>query len=268
MATYNKRGYKQPKPKEEINKEQTEVDVLDTTEPTTIMDGDSTTEEVFNALDTGANKIENWVIRNQKPIFGVIGGLVLVVGGIFAYNKFVTEPKQEQATNEMYQAQLYFSQATNGVASDSLYNLALNGGEGKLGFLKIQEHYKGTDAANLASYYAGVSYLNLHKYKEAIAELEKFKSDDEFLAPFAKGLIGDAFVQNDQLEEGLGYYEKAFAMKNNTLTTPRFLLKAGQVALALGKKDKALQYFSRIQNEFGGTNEAQNIEALIVLAQS
>ncbi|MDO4727438.1 MAG: hypothetical protein Q4B43_00370 [Bacteroidota bacterium] len=266
MATYNKRGYKQPKPKEEINKEQVEADVLDATSP--VVDGDSTTEEVFNTLDTGAKRIENWVMRNQKPIFGAIGGLVLIVGGIFAYNKFVVEPKQEQAVNEMYQAELYFSQATNGVASDSLYNLALNGGEGKLGFLKIQEHYKGTDAANLASYYAGVSYLNLHKYKEAITELEKFKSDDEFLGPFTKGLIGDAFVQNDQLEEGLEYYEKAFAMKNNTLTTPRFLLKAGQVALTLGKKDKALQYFSRIQNEFGGTNEAQNIEALIVLAQS
>ena len=258
MATYNKRGYKEPKPKDE----KSEFDQLDK-----ISEQDSTTAEVFNTLDTGANKIESWIQGNQKLLMGIIGGLVLVIGAYFAYDRFVTEPKQDKAVNEMYQAQQYFNQATNGVASDSLYNLALNGGEGKLGFLKIMEHYKGTDAANLSYYYAGISYLNLHKYKEAIEHLEKFKSKDEFLGPLATGAIGDAFVQNNQLEEALGYYEKAFAAKNNDLTTPRFLLKAGHVALALGKKDKASQYFTRIQNEFGATTEAQNIEGYIGLAQ-
>ncbi len=260
MATYNKRGYKAPKPKEE--KEKSEFDELDK-----VSEQDSTTAEVFNTLDTGANKIESWVQANQKLLMGVIGGLVLLVGAYFAYGKFISEPNQEKAVNEMYQAQEYFTQATNGVASDSLYNLALNGGEGKMGFLKIIEHYNGTEAANLSQYYTGISYLNLHKYKEAIAHLEKFKSDDEFLNPLAKGAIGDAFAQNNQLEEALGYYEKAFAAKNNDLTTPRFLLKAGHVALALGKKDKALQYFTRIQNEFGATPEAQNIEGYIGLVQ-
>jgi len=258
MATYNKRGYKAPKPKDE----KSEFDQLDK-----ISEQDSTTAEVFNTLDTGANKIETWIQDNQKLLVGIIGGLVLVVGAYFAYDRFAVEPKQDKAVNEMYQAQKYFEQATNGVASDSLYNLALNGGEGKLGFLKIIEHYKGTDAANLAHYYAGISYLNLHKYKEAIAHLETFKSDDQFVGPLAIGAIGDAFAQNNQLEEALGYYEKAFAAKNNDVTTPRFLLKAAHVSLALGKKEKALQYFTRIQNEFGATTEAQGIDAYIGLAQ-
>ena len=257
MATYSKRGYKAPKPKDEK-----EVDPIDN-----VSDQDSTTAEVFNTLDSGANKIEAWILKNQKYLFYTIGGLIIVVAGIFSYNRFVIEPKQEEAVNEMYQAQQHFNQAVNGVASDSLFNLALNGAEGKLGFLKIMEHYKGTDAANLSHYYAGMAYLNLHKYKEAIAELEKFKSDDEFLGPLATGAIGDAFAQNEQLEEALGFYEKAFGAKNNDFTTPRFLMKAGQTALELGKKDKALQYFTRIQNEFGASQEAQNIDGLIGLAQ-
>lgn len=258
MATYNKRGYKAPKPKEE----KSEFDQLDK-----ISEQDSTTAEVFNTLDTGANKIESWVQKNQKLLMGIIGGLILVVGLYFAYDKFMVEPKQEKAVNEMYQAEQHFTQAVNGTASDSLFNLALNGAEGKMGFLKVIEHYKGTDAANLSHYYAGIAYLNLHKYKEAITHLEKFKSDDELVAPLATGAIGDAFAQNNQLEEALGYYEKAFAAKNNNITTPRFLLKAGQVALALGKKDKASLYFTRIQNEFGTSTEAQNIEGYIGLAQ-
>jgi|SRR5690554_5671111 len=258
MATYNKRGYKAPKPKEE----KSEFDKLDK-----VSEQDSTTAEVFNTLDTGAGKIEDWVQKNQKLLMGIIGGLILVVAIYFSYDKFIIEPKQEEAVSEMYQAEQYFSQAVNGVSSDSLFNLALNGGEGKMGFLKIIEHYKGTDAANLAHYYAGISYLNLHKYKEAISHLEKFKSDDELVGPLAIGAIGDAFAQNNQLEEALSYYEKAFTAKTNDITTPRFLMKAGQVALALGKKDKAFQYFTRIQNEFGTSTEAQNIEGYIGLAQ-
>jgi hypothetical protein len=38
--------------------------------------------------------------------------------------------------------------ATDGVKSDSLYKLSLNGSEGKLAF-KIADEYSGTDAGNL-----------------------------------------------------------------------------------------------------------------------
>jgi hypothetical protein len=49
----------------------------------------------------------------------------------------------------MFVAQENFQQATNGVASDSLYKLSLNGSEGKFGF--ITDEYSGTDAGNLAN---------------------------------------------------------------------------------------------------------------------
>jgi cytochrome c553 len=65
--------------------------------------------------------------------------------------------------------------------SDSLYKLSLNGSEGKFGFIKIADEYSGTDAANLANYYAGMA-LNTAKYTEAIEYLSKFKSEDVVLA--------------------------------------------------------------------------------------
>jgi hypothetical protein len=57
-----------------------------------------------------------------------------------------------EAADEMFVAQENFQQATNGVASDSLYKLSLNGSEGKFGFIKIADEYSGTDAGNLANY--------------------------------------------------------------------------------------------------------------------
>ena len=146
----------------------------------------------------------------------------------------------------MYYPQQYFDQAlTNEAAKDSLLNLALNGAEGKFGFLDIIDEYSGTKAANLASYSAGMAYLNQQNYQEAISHLENFSSDDAILGALAKGAIGDSFSQLDQPEEALDYYTKAIAHNTNDYTTPRFLYKAGVAAMDLGYDEKALEYFTR-----------------------
>jgi tetratricopeptide (TPR) repeat protein len=258
MATYNKRGFKSPKPKEiEDIEENVDVDAKD-----------STTAEVFNTLDVGASKAEEWVVRNQKYIFGIVGAIAVVTVGFLLYQKFVVEPKQLEAADEMFVAQQNFQKAIDATTGqDSLFNLALNGAEGKFGFIKIAEEYSGTDAGNLANYYAGIAYLNTGKNTEAITHLDKFSSDDMILSTLAQGAIGDAFAQKNQLKEALDYYKKAAEMNVNDLTTPRFLLKAGQTAYTLGQKADALKYFTEIKEKYESAPEARNIEGLIGMAQ-
>lgn len=260
MATYNKRGYKAPKPKEDkIDNEFIDDVAIDAT--------DSTTAGVFNSLDETASRTEDFVARNQKIILGIVG--VAFIGAIayFLYTKFVVEPKEVEATNEMYVAQKNFQLATDGTASDSLYNLALNGAEGKLGFVKIADEFSGTDAGNLANYYAGIAYLNTGKNDEAITYLEKFNSSDVILKALAIGAIGDAHSQKNQIKEALDFYKKALSSNENEFTTPRFTLKAGKSALALGNKEEALKFFTDIKDKYESTPEAQGIDALIGLAQ-
>ncbi|WP_413999184.1 tetratricopeptide repeat protein [Flavobacterium sp. W1B] len=257
MATYNKRGYKAPKEKE----------VKDTVEEVIIDEKDSTTAGVFSKLDETASKTEDWVAKNQKIIFGVVGAVALFTVGYLVYQKFVAEPKQLEAANEMFVAQQNFQQATDGIASDSLYKLSLNGSEGKFGFIKIADEYSGTDAGNLANYYAGLAFLNTGKYAEAIDYLGKFKSKDIVLGALAKGAIGDAYSQKNQQKEALEYYIKAFESNKNDFTTPRFLLKAGKTALALGNKEEALKYFTNIKDNYDATPEAASVDVLIGLAQ-
>jgi tetratricopeptide (TPR) repeat protein len=258
MATYSKRGYKAPKEKEVKD---------DAVENVMIDEKDSATAEVFSKLDETASKTEDWVAKNQKIIIGVVGAITLVTVGYFAYQKFVASPKQEEAANEMFVAQSNFEKATNGVASDSLYKLALNGSEGKFGFVKIADEYSGTDAGNLANYYAGVAYLNIGKYDEAIASLGKFSSNDIILSALAKGAIGDAYSQKNQPKEALDFYLKAVEANKNDFTTPRFLMKAGKVALALGNKADALKYFTDIKENFENAPEAATVDGLIGLSQ-
>ena len=143
----------------------------------------------------------------------------------------------------------------------------MNGSEGKFGFLKIADEYSGTDAGNLANYYAGIAYLNTGKYTEAIDYLSKFKSDDIVLGALAKGAIGDAYSQKNQPKEALENYLKAAESNKNDFTTPRFLLKAGKTALTLGNKSDALKYFTDIKENYEATPEAASVDVLIGLAQ-
>src|SRR5690606_30978871 len=169
MATYNTRGYKSPKPKE----------IEDIVENVDIDAKDNTTAEVYSPLDVTSSTAEEWVVRNQKYIFGIVGAIAVVTVGFLLYQKFVVEPKQLEAADEMFVAQQNFQKAIDATTGqDSLFNLALNGAEGKFGFIKIAEEYSGTDAGNLANYYAGIAYLNTGKNTEAIAHLDKFSSDD------------------------------------------------------------------------------------------
>ena len=210
MATYKKRGYKPKTKDDKANK----------------IEDQSTTAGVFNTLDEGASKTEEWVIAKQKYIFVIVGLAAFLVLGYLGYTKLILSPRQSEAMNEMFQAQMYFDEATKGADKDSLYTMSLNGGNGKYGMIDVAEKYSGTDAGNLANYYAGMAYLNLKDYQNAIAYLGNFEGADEILGPIAKGGIGDAFVQLNQLEDALDYYVDAAAMKVNDFTTPTYLYKA------------------------------------------
>jgi len=255
MATYKKRGYK---PKTEKEKEVIDKDLGE----------NSTTAEVFDALDETASKTEDFVAANQKYIFIVIGIVAALVLGYLGYQKLIQEPANEEGINEMYHAQKHFNDAVNGVSSDSLYNVALKGSEGKYGMLDIIEEYSGTPAANLANYYAGMAYLNLKDYKNAIMHLDDFKSEDEAAGPMAKGSIGDAFMQLNQPEDALKYYLQAAKMKSNPLTTPTYYYKAGVTALNLGKADEALKYFNTIKDTYPDAPEASSVDVFIGKAQA
>lgn len=254
MATYKKRGYKPKAVKEKVDAE-TEVEAEEM---------ESTTAEVFNSLDETANKTEEWVAENQKYIFIAVGALALLALIFIGYERFVKEPNEAKAANEIYQSQKFFTQAEEAASTqkDSLYNLALTGGEGKLGLLDIADEYSGTNAGNIANYYAGFAYLKTGKYKEAIASLEQFSTDEEVLKALAYGGIGDAFAQLNNLEEAYSYYQKANGI-NNSFTAPKFLLKTAKIAIELGKANEAVKALEKIKNDYNESAEFAKVDSLL-----
>jgi tetratricopeptide (TPR) repeat protein len=244
MATYKKKGFK---------KEQKQAEELQ-----------STTAEVFNTLDETASKSEQWIEKNSKPLFLGLVAIVVVVLAVLGYNKYIVEPNEVKASNEIAFPRKHFNEAsTAGSGIDSLYTLGLEGADGKYGFLDIASEFSGTKAGNLANYYAGVSYLRMKKYDKAIDFLSKFSSDDEILGPTALGAIGDAFADINQPEDALNYYEKAANKKSNEFTTPLFLFKAAQTAMELKDYSKAESLYTKIKDNHSKSDQGRDIEKYI-----
>lgn len=212
-------------------------------------------EVMVDIIEEGDYK-ESFLDKYQNYLIIGVAALLLIIAGIFAYKYLFLAGKEKDAIAEMMQAEMQFER-------DS-FTLALeNPGEGYDGFLDIIENYKGTKAANLAKYYAGISYLNLGIYDGAIEYLKDYDEDDLVTAITKYGALGDAYSELDNMDEAKKNYEKAVNQKPNELLTPYYLKKLGILYKSEGNQDKANKYFKRIRDEFPRSTYAQGIEKYI-----
>lgn len=210
-------------------------------------------DETLIDLSQAKVTAEHFWEKNQKLILGILGGLVLVVGGWAFYKFVIVEPRQKEAVEQMFQAQFQFER-------DS-FELALkNPGGGYAGFLEIIDKYGSTPAGNSAHYYAGISYLNLGNFDDAIHHLEKFSPKDDIMAAMKSGAIGDAYAEQGNLDKALSQYNKAAAAGDNSLTAPHYLLKAAQLNEKQGNLAEARKAYDKIRSEYPDSEEGQDVE--------
>ncbi|MEM9024434.1 MAG: hypothetical protein AAGB22_11865, partial [Bacteroidota bacterium] len=127
-------------------------------------------EEVIIDVEEGYSKLEHFINQNQKSLTIIFGGIVLVIAISLGWTNFYLAPLEEEAKEEVWKAQEYFG-------LDS-FQLALNGDGQYMGFLEIIDNYGATSTANLAQYYAGVSFLRLGNNPAALELLGDFHSND------------------------------------------------------------------------------------------
>ena len=224
----------------------------------------SSTKKVFDTLDTSANKSELIISKYQNYLLYGITVLIVLFALYFTYDRYIVQPKIDESNTEIFTAQKYFDLALNSSdGKDSLYNLSLNGADGKFGFLDIIEKYNDTPAANIAYYSTGMAYYHLKKYDLAIEYLNEFSSKDDVLNSLSLSTIGDSFVQINQFDDALSFYEKALNASSNSFTSPIILLKAGDISLKIGNNKKALKFFNSIKKDYPKSSEADLIDIKI-----
>lgn len=207
-------------------------------------------------VEDALTKSEAFIIKYQKPILTVVVAIAVIIAGFFLYKKYYAEPHEKKAQVALFPGQKYFEQDE--------YDKALNGDKnGYTGFLKIEDDYSGTKAANLAKAYAGLCYANLGKYDLAVKQLDGFDADDQMVSPSITAALGNCYAQLGKLDKATDYLMKAAKDADNFSLSPIFLLQAGQIYESQGKFDKAIDAYQTIKDKYFQSYAAMDIDKYI-----
>ena len=205
-------------------------------------------------------QITDYVEQNQTTVIGAsVAVLAIIVAVIYVFVQYLPA-ENLKAQKDVYMAQFAF-------AKDS-FNLALNGNAGYKGFATVAEKYKWTKTGNLANYYAGICCLNLKKYPEAIAYLDKFSSNDAIIGAVKLSSTGDAYAESNQFDKAITYYEKAANFSDNQTYTPYFLFKTGLAYEKAKKYADAKKQYEKIRDQYPLSEEGRDIEKYIARASA
>ena len=182
-------------------------------------------EERLENVESALSKTELWIEEHQKLIYGIIIAVLVIAGAIWGV-KAMNDKKNANASKEIFTAQKYFEK--------EMYEEALVGDGNYMGFTEVYDSYSSTKTGKLAAYYAGISNMKLGHYEEAIDYLKKFNGNDDILAPMALGAIGDCYMELDDMNSAVSYYEKAANKSKNEFTGPLFLNKAAMTHEIMG----------------------------------
>ncbi len=206
-------------------------------------------EAVVEAL----SKTDAFFNKYSKVITYTVLSLLVIAGAAFAYYKFVHEPSQVEAQEQMIQAEKYFSEGN--------YDAALNGDGNSLGFAELADTY-GNKAGASVYLYAGICELANKNYEQAISYLKSYKGKDAILKARALSCIGDAYTGLEDYSEAVKYFEKAAKVEDN-IYAAAYLFRAGVTSEKLGNNDAALKYYKEIKDKYPYSMEAYTIDKYI-----
>jgi TolA-binding protein len=204
-------------------------------------------------------KFEKSLEKNRKILYIAGGVVVAALAGWFGYNWYISS-QDEQAQAVLFSPVFAFE-------ADSL-NKALKGSGGNPGLLNIADEYGATPAGNLAKFYAGTTLLKQGKFDEAIEQLKSFSSSDLLVQARAYCLIGDAYMEKNNAEEAISYYQKAADYKPNAQFTPSYMIKLGIAYEKAKKNTEAIEVYSDLIEKYPQSSEVLNAKKFKNLLES
>ena len=198
----------------------------------------------------------SFIKKNQKQVVYLFAAIIIAVLGYFGYAELYQKPLEAKAADAMYVAEKYF-------ANDSS-ELVLNGDGTSKGVLYIIKEFGGTKAANLAKYYAGMSYYRLKDYNKAIDYLKDFSTDAKQVQAVAYGSIGDAYSELKKNDEAIEFYKKAGThFPEDEAISSEYLFRAASFLELNGKNDAALEIYMQIKKNYPKSEKGFSIDKYI-----
>ncbi len=195
--------------------------------------------------------------QNRKLVYAALAGLVLLVLAAIGY---VFYQNEQSAEAEQHLAQIV------SIYEAGSYQEALDGTIDRLGLIEITEEYGGTQAGNLAHFYAADALYQLGEYDRALEHFEAFDASSDFIG--ASAVAGQAAVYENrgEFERAGELYRRAAYLYENPLSTPQYLVSAGRAFELAGMFDEAQEAYEVVQDDYPDSEAAGNIEAYIARA--
>ena len=209
------------------------------------------------------NKAVSVFNENKTTILAIVIGVVVVIASLIGYNVY-SQNQEQEAQNLLATAEGYYSEGD--------YDKALNGDDFELtyGFVSIANDYSGTEAGNLAIYYASVSSFKLGNIEDALDYISRYDAPDGILGVGAISFHAKLYLANGSLEKAAETFVKAANWDVNDTTTPFNLYKAAETYYELENMDKASELGDQILNDYPGSEEAtstQKLQGMIAAAK-
>lgn len=211
-------------------------------------------------IEQTLGKTEDFINKNKKSLMIIGGAVAVAIAGYLYYQYSYVQGKELETRAQMFRAEEYFK-------NDSLKQ-AINGDGNFPGFEEITSQDGVSPSANLAHYYLGMTYLKNKEYDKAIDELKSYSAKDQVTSVLTLGAIGDAYMELNNTDDAISYYEKASRENVNNFTTPIFLMKLGGALEAKGNYREAADVYKRIKKDYSASNEGQQVERYLARAEA
>ena len=141
------------------------------------------TDEQFANVEENLSKAGLYIVKNQSKIMKIVGSIILVITIIIGYNTLYPNLDEENASSEMYIAELYFQnndydKALNGDSILSIDNIGDTMISFHKGFIKIsmKDNFFGT----LKVLWEDISSIITQEIKTIQTQKEKKRNEELF----------------------------------------------------------------------------------------
>ena len=206
--------------------------------------------------DISGEQIKNQFKTNKKLrlITMVVGGIIIVGLGYFAYRQFMYGPANEKSKDNYWIGLNYAAADSTDIAIEELR-----------GHVK---KYDGKIGGEVAQFVYARQLMSSGEFKKAIKELEGVNVSDTYVSVMALGLQADCHSELKAYDKAATMYIEAADLSDNEMTTPMYLMKAGLCAEEINNFETATQCYERIKDDYSSFASQKGIEKYIARAKN
>ncbi|MGE5498650.1 MAG: hypothetical protein ACM3Q2_11285 [Syntrophothermus sp.] len=202
----------------------------------------------------------SFVEKYKKQIYIYLGVLVVLAAGVYFYISNQSK-NNEKANTELARVMDLYNQGA--------YQEAIDGRQGTniSGLKKIVDQYGSTENGETAKIFLGNAYNCLGKFDEAFKAYDDYSgSIDELKAAALAGKAG-VYEAKKEFEKAAAAYKDAAHISKTNVLNGEYLLSSGINFLKANMKEKALEQFKVLQDEYKTSPAMRDLDRYLAQAE-